>query len=117
MDLKQALQNHSEWKMKFRSAISQKKTLDASIIEKDDCCELGKWLHGDGKSKYSHLASFSDCVTKHAAFHREAGKVAELINSENFSEAETMVNSSSGYTSASNEVGMAIILLKKEANL
>ena len=43
-------------------------------------CELGTWLHGKAKSQIGHLASYVECVQKHAAFHVEAGKVAAIIN-------------------------------------
>lgn len=50
MDLNNAIAKHSEWKTKLRSAITRKETLDASTISKDNCCDLGKWLHGEAKS-------------------------------------------------------------------
>ncbi len=47
MDLDQAVAKHAEWKVKFRKAISAKEQLDTASIAKDNCCELGKWLHGE----------------------------------------------------------------------
>ena len=113
MDLDQAIQKHSEWRTKFRSAISKKETMDESTISKDDCCELGKWLHSDAKVK--RLYSYQECVTKHARFHQEAGKVAKLINARKYTEAEAAIGAGSSYSTASSEVGAAIIKLKKEA--
>ena len=48
MDLNQAIEKHAEWKVKFRSAIVKKESMDAGTISKDNCCELGKWLHRIG---------------------------------------------------------------------
>jgi methyl-accepting chemotaxis protein len=84
MDLKHAIEKHAEWKLKFRSAISKKETMDAGNISKDTCCDLGKWLHGEAKAKLGSLKSHSVCVSKHAA---------------------------------SNAVGVAVLQLKKEAQL
>ncbi|HOY21608.1 MAG TPA: CZB domain-containing protein [Cellvibrio sp.] len=117
MDLDSAIQKHSEWKMKFRTAISKKESLDAATIAKDNCCELGKWLHGEAKLKFSKLASHNECMTKHAAFHQEAGKVAALINAAKYSEAEAAIGSGTAYATVSSAVGVAIIKLKKEAGL
>jgi methyl-accepting chemotaxis protein len=114
MDLNQAIEKHAEWKVKFRTAITKKETMDADTISRDNCCELGKWLHGDGRTTLGKLGSFSDCVLKHAAFHAEAGKVARTINSGNFTQAEAMLGGGSSYARASTEVGMAISRLKKE---
>ena len=114
MDLNQALEKHAEWKIKFRAAIGKKDTMDADTIGRDNCCDLGKWLHGDAKPKLGHLKSYSECVLKHAHFHTEAGKVAKAINAKQYDIAEAMLGSGTGYTRASNEVGVAITHLKKE---
>lgn len=117
MDLKQAIDKHAEWKVKFRSAISKHESMDVSTISKDDCCDLGRWLHGDGMKRHGKLDSFKQCVTKHAAFHVEAGKVAQTINAKKYDDAEKMLSSGTPYTSASTSVGAAILQLKKESGL
>lgn len=115
MDLEQAVGKHAEWKMKLRSAITKQETLDAATIAKDNCCEVGKWLHGEGKLKCANLASYSDCVQKHAAFHAEAGKVAKTINAKDFKNAEVMLGNGTSYAAASSAVGVALMRLKKES--
>lgn len=117
MDLDHAIQKHAEWKTHFRKAITQHETMDTATIGKDNCCELGKWLHGEGKVKLGKLATHSNCLNKHAAFHVEAGKVAEMINKKMFANAEGMLAVGSTYTNASNAVALAITQLKKEAGL
>ena len=117
MDLNQAIEKHSEWKIKFRQAISDKETMDAETIAKDNCCELGKWLHSEAKSKFDKFPSYSDCVTKHAAFHAEAGKVATTINAKKYTEAEAMIGPATPYTAASSAVRHAIMHLKQEAGI
>lgn len=115
MNLDDAVKKHTEWKTKFRSAIAKKETMDAATISKDNCCELGKWLYGEGKDQHGKLASLADCTAKHKLFHVEAGKVAAAINAKKFTEAEAMLNAGTPYFSASSEVGVAIMRLKKEA--
>lgn len=117
MDLNEAIKAHSEWKMKLRGAISAKSTLDAATISRDDCCALGKWLHGESKPAFGKLTAHADCVRHHAAFHKEAGKVATTINAGKYAEAEQMLGSGSPYASASNAVVIAIGALKREAKL
>jgi methyl-accepting chemotaxis protein len=114
IDLDKALEKHSDWKVKLRTAISKREEMDAATISRDDCCDFGKWLHGDAKSHLSHQASYSDCVSKHAAFHIEAGRVANTINAKKFSEAEAMLGNGSSFVSASTAVGVAIMRLKKD---
>jgi len=117
MDLDQAITKHAEWKIKFRSAISKQETMDASTIAKDNCCELGKWLHGEAKAKFGKLQSYAQCVSKHAEFHTQASKVAQAINAKQYTEAEKMISNGTPYFQASSAVGVAIIALKKEAGL
>jgi len=117
MDLDQAIERHAQWKVKFRQAISNKETMDAETISKDNCCELGKWLYGDAKAKFGKLASHSECVKRHTAFHLEAGKVAKAINAKDYAGASAMIEQGTPYAAASNAVAVAITKLKKESAL
>ena len=117
MDLEHAIKAHGEWKLKFRAAISAKEQMDLDSIAADHCCALGKWLHGEGKSHYAGLHSYTNCVGKHAEFHHEAGRVAKAINHGRFDEAESMLGAGTPYSIASSAVGVAILALKKEARL
>ncbi|MBR7782681.1 CZB domain-containing protein [Undibacterium luofuense] len=117
MDLDNAVAKHAEWKVKFRKAITAKEQLDADTIAKDNCCDLGKWLHGESRTKIGGLASYKDCVSRHANFHVEAGKVAKLINKGAYSEAEKALDAGTSYATASSAVSLAIGKLKKEAGM
>ncbi|MDP1664479.1 MAG: CZB domain-containing protein [Methylobacter sp.] len=115
MNLDSAIQKHMEWKVKFRTAITKQEQMDAATIGKDNCCELGKWLHGEGKSQCGGLGSYAITLSRHAAFHVEAGKVASAINAKKYTEAEAMLVGSSAFSTISSEVGIALMRLKKEA--
>ena len=115
--LDKALQKHAEWKVKFRSAISHHEKMDVATISKDNCCDFGKWLYGDTKQQLGHLESFSECLGRHAAFHIEAGKVAQVINEGRYHEAQGMLSTDSAFVAASSEVGAAIMRLKKDVAL
>jgi methyl-accepting chemotaxis protein len=117
MDLSEAMKAHAEWKIKFRNAISKKDTLDVATISADNCCALGKWLHGEAKVKFGRLKSHTDCVSRHALFHQEAGKVARTINAKNYTEAEAMISPNTPFFAASNNVVVAIGALKREGGL
>jgi methyl-accepting chemotaxis protein len=117
MDLSQAVVKHSEWKIKFVKAMASKEKLDALTISRDNCCELGKWLHGEAKGKYAALPGYRACVAGHATFHVEAAKVAMSINAGRFEEASGMMNAGKPYAKASSAVGSAIMQLKTEAGL
>jgi hypothetical protein len=114
MDLEKAIGAHVEWKTKFRGAIAAQTQFDAGAVGKDNVCPLGQWLHGEARAKYGKLTSYTSCVRGHAAFHLEAGKVARLINSRQYSEAEAALGGDTPYYAASTEIGVAIARLRKE---
>jgi methyl-accepting chemotaxis protein len=114
MDFENAISAHVEWKTKLRGAIAAKSELDSFTAARDDVCPLGKWLHGDARTKYAHLAEFSGCVQSHAAFHREAGRVATLINARRYDEATAALDGGAPYAKASMETTIAISKLREQ---
>lgn len=114
MNLDTAIQAHAQWKMKLRLAISRCEAVDAPTISADNCCELGRWMHGEGRSAFGRSPVFNECLTLHAAFHREAGRVATAINGRRYDDAEAMLAGGSAYNEASSAVGAALIRLKRE---
>ncbi len=117
MDLDTAIARHTEWKVRLRAAITRRETLDDATISRDDCCELGQWLHGEAQSQLALLPSFTETVARHAAFHREAGRVAVAINARDYSTAAALLGMTSAYTGASSAVTIALGHLRKEAEL
>ncbi len=117
MNLDNAVETHAQWKTKLRSAISKHEQLDVASLSRDDCCELGIWLHGEGKQKYGRLAAHGDCVHKHLKFHHEVTKVAQTVNAKNFSLAESMLGAGSEYAKASSALGVSFLRLRKEAQI
>jgi hypothetical protein len=80
MNLDNAAIAHAQWRAKFRAAIANAETMDSAAIGRDDCCELGKWIHGEAKIQLVTKPEFTALLEKHRAFHVEAGKVAKAIN-------------------------------------
>jgi methyl-accepting chemotaxis protein len=111
MDLYAAIGKHAKWKVRFREAIENSESLDIDTISADNCCELGKWLSSDAKRLLSASPALEDCIVKHAAFHREAGRVAEAINAKKMAEATDMISRDTAYAHASFALDGAIIRL------
>ena len=117
MDLDIAIQKHAQWKFKFLDALHTREHMDAAAISKDNNCEFGKWLHGDAKAQFGKEGSYAKCVTEHAAFHVEAGKIAVLVNAQNAVEAERLMATGSAYDQASKRVAVSIIELKNATHM
>lgn len=117
MDLNECIKAHSDWKIKLRGAIQAQSTMDVATIARDDCCVLGKWLHGESRGPYGLLKSHKECLRQHAEFHRQASQVAAAINAGKYAQAEGMLGTGTPYANASQAVVMAIGTLKREAGL
>ncbi len=113
MNLDEAISTHTGWKLRFRAAMNQKQQLDAESISKDDCCELGRWLHGEGKAKHGGRPEFLVAMERHRQFHVEAGKVAQLVNAQQYTQVEKQMANGSTYAQASSAISNAIIQLRK----
>jgi len=117
MDLDTAFKKHGGWIEQFCTAIFNQDTLDIEIYENDNHCELGNWLHGEGKTKYGKLNAYSRLVSSHAAFHKVAGKVVLAINAKEFKQAEHLLSENGEFAIASDMVRSAILKIKQENNL
>jgi methyl-accepting chemotaxis protein len=114
INLDSAIKAHADWRATLRSAANKSEQVDAQTIGRDDCCVLGKWLHGAGNSKFGGKPTFVALTNGHREFHTEAGKVARAINQGAGSQAEKMLGSGTPFAHASGEVGRLIIQIKKE---
>lgn len=115
LTLERAFAAHQQWKAKLQESVSERTTLDVSTIRRDDCCDLGKWLHSDARAAYGHKPEFKSLLAKHASFHLVASVVAGIINTKQYDEATAMLQDYSLFSTASADVGMAIMALKKAA--
>ncbi|MBN9627879.1 MAG: chemotaxis protein [Acidovorax sp. SCN 65-28] len=114
INLDTAIQAHANWRAKLRTAVTQKERLDADTVGRDDCCELGQWLHGAGSSQYGGKPSFVNLLDAHRQFHEEAGKVARMINQGAYDHAEKQLANDTAFSRASQKVATAVIQLAKE---
>lgn len=113
MDLNTAVHKHAEWKTKLRSAIAKQQQMDVVTLSRDDCCELGAWLHGDGRARFGKLPAHADCVRKHQAFHNEVAKVATAVNAKRYAHAEGLLGVATPYAKASSALSVAFLHLRK----
>src|SRR4051794_2563281 len=113
MDLNIAVQKHAEWKTKLRSAIAKQEQMDVVSLSRDDCCELGQWLHGEAKGRFGKLTAHADCVHRHQVFHHEVAKVASAVNAKRFAYAEGLLGAATPYAKASSALSVAFLHLRK----
>jgi hypothetical protein len=72
--LEAAVAGHSIWKKRLYDSLKGTgERLDPASLEKDNLCELGKWLYANPQpATHAHYHKVRDL---HAAFHKEAAAV------------------------------------------
>jgi hypothetical protein len=113
-DLDAAIAKHMEWKTRLRNAALRNEPLDVATIRRDDCCPLGKWLHGEGGRIWSSQPRFVALVDRHREFHLETGKVAATITGGAKEQGLKMLDGGTPFAQATQAVVMAIRALKNE---
>ncbi len=113
LDIEKVIGAHAQWKTKFRAAITRRETMDAQTIARDDCCELGKWLHGSARARLGAHPRFVELLAEHKRFHSEAGRVALAINEKQFAQATRLIDQGSGFADASSSVTHVLSAMKR----
>jgi methyl-accepting chemotaxis protein len=103
---------HRQWKVKLRDAIENREKVDAATLARDDCCALGKWIHGDGQ-RLGAKPGFVDLIDRHKRFHTIAGGVAEKINQRQYREAEDALAPGTPFSAATSEVVLVLSSAKR----
>jgi hypothetical protein len=95
LDFQKWVAAHRDWRRRLLEYIDGigKEELDETIVCQDNRCELGKWIHGNGRKFYGGEAIFQRLVYDHAAFHRSAGKVISLFKKRDEKNAHRALNS------------------------
>ena len=112
IDLESSITVHAQWRSRLRMAAQKRERVDAETLGRDDCCDLGQWLHGRGQGRYGSLPVFRTLVERHREFHKAAGAVAQAINRGSYAEAEQALAGNTPFSRASNDVGVAIVQLR-----
>ena len=114
-DFDAAIEAHQAWKMKLRRALASQEKLDIDSISRDDCCALGKWIHGPGGHHHGHAPRFAELTDKHREFHRAVGTIARKISQGRSEDAERLLGSGSAFTALSTDVVSMLNRFKGEA--
>lgn len=112
MDFTKAVDAHVVWKLKLQTAIRNNEQLDQEVISKDDQCEIGKWIHGEGE-QYKDSDAYKTLRANHAHFHKCASNVVATINAGDSERALSMLEAGSEFTSTSTETVSSIIKMRR----
>ena len=87
---------------------------DPDVVGRDDRCDFGRWLHGDG-AVVQYQPSNAAVVSAHATFHRNAADIVRRIKAGKTEEAQRLLAApESQYGQASRAVILSMSRLKRE---
>lgn len=79
---------HITWRMKFRSMISSGTgKLDEIQVKDHTQCDMGKWMHSVGVSRYGNDQAFKILLDRHKEFHEVASLGFNAFKNNNITEA------------------------------
>jgi hypothetical protein len=100
---------HRNWRIRLKDYVggSSKEKLDASVIEKDNACQLGKWIY-EARPGMGGEEEFQELVTLHAQFHKTAAGIVRASDAGKKADAAKMLEAASDFQRMSNKVIAAI---------
>ena len=81
------LKELESWRHEFLLAMMRGTPLDVERIMGPHACRLGRWLVGPGR-RYADQPWYGQMLDEHLGFHREAGRLAVLLNRGRYAEVE-----------------------------
>jgi hypothetical protein len=114
MNFDDAIAAHIKWKVRLTQFIdgTGSEQLKSDTVCKDNLCDLGKWIYGEG-GQFSSKPRYKDLVSKHAHFHRCAADVVKKVETNDKPGAKSLL--AGPFAVASKDTVTAIMELKKEA--
>ena len=94
LDFQKWINAHRAWRQRLVALLegNSKEQLDEQAVCRDDRCELGHWIHGNGQRFYGDESAFQRLTNDHAAFHRAAGEVVSLHRQQDERQARRVLN-------------------------
>jgi hypothetical protein len=103
------IEAHRNWRMRLRDFVegTSTETLDPSIIDRDNVCDLGQWIHG-AKASMAGYAPFAELLQLHAQFHKTAANVVRTCAAGDKTRAAKLIDTDSEFMRLSSKVVGAI---------
>lgn len=112
MNFLEIISAHVRWKQRLLAYIENKaEPLDPAVIGRDNQCQLGKWIYGEGQA-YREAEHFEKVRVTHATFHKHAAAVVTFVNRGDLETATEVLNTQ--YARTSNSLQRTIVALARE---
>jgi methyl-accepting chemotaxis protein len=114
MDFSDAIRAHVEWKVRLRMSLDgQGERIPSEQASRDDACQLGQWIYGEGRF-YLDDPAYRELRQVHARFHEAAAQVLAMAEEGNKRGAEAALEGGE-YSKCSSAVVAAIMRMRDVA--
>lgn len=104
MDFNEAIRVHAGWKMKLQQYLTNPDgSINPTDLAKDNLCDLGKWLHGEGRI-YAKHPEYAQLVQEHQSFHKAASEIVSRKHKGEEVKQDTALGGSSPFSRCSSQV-------------
>lgn len=110
MDFLKIINIHIMWKERLLAYIEDRSAekLDPAVIARDDQCQMGKWIYGEGK-RFQDAPQYEQVRADHAHFHDLAANVIRRVDNGDRQGAAALLRGD--YATASHGLKRAVIAL------
>ena len=111
-----AIASHVRWKItlltaaRMREPLSERATLS---IRQPEQCSIRRWLLSDYTASLRQRSEYSTVLERHIDFHREMQRVAHLLNTGHYAEAEDLLAPGSAFEQTSFGLANALMALDR----
>ena len=93
LDFAGAIRAHQLWKRRLLQVMDgvSDEAFDIERVRRDDCCDLGRWLHGDARRRHGQDDVFRRLLLSHQTFHETAADVLVLCRAGEIARARDLV--------------------------
>ena len=93
MGLAQAISRHQDFKVRLSLFVlaGAGEVPDLEDCSRDDRCDLGRWLLGEGDRRFGPSPEHASLKAIHAQFHRRAGAVLQAVREGNRAGAQKLL--------------------------
>lgn len=116
LDIEAAVAAHLQWKRQLQARLADGggQLSDAGPDCRDDRCDLGRWIHGEGRARLGTFPGFSELMAHHRLFHHVACNVMALEQAGKRADARRML--ADQFESYSDRVTQDLRLLQQVVN-
>lgn len=117
MDFLEQAHQHGLVRDELTAAISARRKVDAAVLRSDKLCEMGCWLHGEGRRAWAGNHAFLSLHETHRTFHTIAAGIADQINREQFADAQRALRGGMPLAQALADLTASLRRMKAAASL